>query len=94
MDPEALHHQRRKTTLSDGTNEQPQQEEQAAQQPPFLVINVTPNGLNVQTNVKNPIMLYGLLEAAKDSVRQHTMQKEEPLIARPTIELPPGLRIR
>lgn len=57
---------------------------------PTIFIQITREGLKVNTNVRNPIMAYGLLEAAKDAIRAANQPKEESPIARVPF-MPPGL---
>ena len=74
--------------MSDDQNTEKSAAEEAV--PPTIHIQMTREGLKVNTNVRNPFMVLGLLEAAKDALREAQRQQEESPIARVPF-MPPGL---
>lgn len=47
---------------------------------PRLVIEVGPNGLTVNGPINQPILAYGMLEAAKDVIRQQIAEQETRIV--------------
>lgn len=59
---------------------------------PTITIELTPAGLKVTGNgaIQNPILAYGMLEVAKDTIRAAHAKKQESLIQRVSLMPPVG----
>jgi hypothetical protein len=91
MDPEALRSER--PTLIESNDQQPETTGEQQQENPSINIEMTREGLKLMTNVRNPIMQFGLLELAKQTfVQAHAKANESPIARVPF--LPPGLNLR
>lgn len=77
------------------SDETTQPESSGEPQGPMIQIELTREGLKVSGNqvLKNPVMSYGMLETAKDTLRRMYEKSNESPIARVPF-MPPGLNIR
>lgn len=80
--------------MTDGNNEQ-QPEASEEQQGPRIEIELTREGISVKGNhvLKNMVLAFGMLEAAKHTIAQQFAKMNESPIARVPF-LPPGLNLR
>lgn len=82
--------------MSESNENAPAQETSGEEQRgPLIEIELTRTGLTVRGNnvLKNPALAYGMLEMAKDTLRQQYMKANESPIARVPF-MPPGLTSR
>lgn len=61
--------------------------------PKQIILTLEDNGqLNLQGPIENSILCYGMLEVAKDILRDFQTKKRDSRIEVPQLELPIGLR--